>query len=215
MKKLFSLFLLALIAVGATQAQEYGFPKEDQHEHSHGNFTFIGGALSFWKNNELKSTSFRLEPEFGYVFNNTWGIGLMLGYNYDKETHAATAEHKEHAHTTNTYSITPFVRYYYMHRGPFNLYMDAGVGFNYADYGKKTKKGFEVGLRPGACIDLTEGLCLCLHMGFVGYRSNYFSSHGDGISSHAHGENAEAFGQNGFGLHFAPEEVSIGLEFEF
>ena len=34
----------------------------------------------------------------------------------------------------------------------------------------KTDKhhGFEIGLRPGACVDLTKGLCLCMRMGFAG-----------------------------------------------
>ena len=65
------------------------------------------------------------------------------------------------------------------------------------------KWGFEVGIRPGACVDLTEGLCLCLRMGFAGYRRDYFTAEEPRV------------GNNGFGLRFAPEELMIGIEFEF
>lgn len=103
--------------------------------------------------------------------------------------------------------MSPFVRYYYFHRDPFNLYLDAGGGVNFSinKDGSTTNflKGFEVGICPGACVDLTEGLCLCLRMGFIGYRNDYFM-----------GEEPQ-LGTNGFGFRFAPEDLMIGLELEF
>ncbi|GAD04480.1 hypothetical protein HQ45_06955 [Porphyromonas crevioricanis] len=208
MKKIFSLLVLAVAALTATNAQDYGFPKDD-HDHNHENVIFVGGAFTYWNNNDQKATFFQFEPEFGVLFNDTWGAGIMLGYEYNKSRHKESGED----HIERAFSVSPFVRYYYMHRGPFNLYIDGGVGFNYSKEEHETVKGFEVGLRPGACIDLTKGLCLCMHLGFIGYRKDYFSGHHDGIGGHGHG--GPAFGQNGFGLRFAPEEVSIGLELEF
>lgn len=63
-------------------------------------------------------------------------------------------------------------------------------------------KGWEVGLRPGACVDLTKGLCLCLRLGFIGYRDKFGAGEEAGLST------------SGFGLRFAPEELQIGLELE-
>ena len=85
-----------------------------------------------------------------------------------------------------------------MHREPFNLYIDGGLGFSTSG----GVKGWEVGFRPGACVDLTKSLCLCLRLGFVGYRNQFGAGEAAGLSP------------SGFGLRFAPEEVQIGLELE-
>ena len=85
-----------------------------------------------------------------------------------------------------------------MHREPFNLYIDGGLGFSTSG----GVKGWEVGFRPGACVDLTKSLCLCLRLGFVGYRNQFGAGEEAGLSP------------SGFGLRFAPEEVQIGLELE-
>lgn len=55
------------------------------------------------------------------------------------------------------------------------------------------RSGFELGLRPGACVDLTEGLCLCL-LYFMGEEPK--------------------LGERGWGLNLSPEELMIGLELE-
>lgn len=126
-----------------------------------------------------------------------------MGYEREKELHEGEK------HVSNAFKVSPFVRYYYFHKGPFNLYFDAGFGLNWGGHrhGGHDEvarfKGFEVGVRPGACVDLTEGLCLCLRMGFLGYRDAYSMGEEPGLSS------------NGFGIRFAPEELMIGLELEF
>lgn len=161
--------------------------------HDHESSFFLGGVLSVWYDTDRKVTSLDLHPEVGYFLNKDWAIGLMLGYGI----------HEHDAVKESHLRISPFVRYYYLHRGPFNLYLDGGFGYNIAKVGGATNKGYEIGLRPGACLDLVEGLCLCLRMGFIGYRNNFFSGEEPGVP------------QNGFGLHFAPEELMIGLELEF
>ena len=40
-------------------------------------------------------------------------------------------------------SISPFVRYYYLHRGPFNLYVDGNVGYSYETSKGDSHHGFE------------------------------------------------------------------------
>lgn len=191
---------IALIISWAINAQNY-FPQKLQNQHEaedEAGVFFAGGAISYWNDTKAKSVTFDFCPEFGYLFNDDWGIGLLLGYEYEKETALQT---------TNAFKVSPFVRYYYYHQLPFNLYVDGGIGYNFAKNQKgnisSSTQGFEIGIRPGACVDLTEGLCLCLRMGFIGYRNDYFM-----------GEEPE-MGKNGFGIRFAPEELMIGLELEF
>lgn len=199
MKKITLLALLLCLTFGAN-AQEF-FPKTaDQHEEEHAAKVFLGGAITFWSNPEDKTLKLDLCPEVGYMFNDMWGVGMLLGYEHEKEKEEGTTI------TSTSFKVSPFARWYYVHKGPFNLFLDGGVGF---DWGKskikevKTNRhGFEMGIRPGACVDLTEGLCLCLRMGFIGYRHNYYG----GEEPH--------IGNNGFGLRFAPEELMIGLELE-
>lgn len=203
-----SVFVL-LIALGAcmttSRVMAQGIsPHSDPDagkEHQHNGRLFAGGAVSFWADSKEKSLTLDFCPEVGYLFNDDWGMGMLLAYAYEqKETGGVTM-------ISNAVKVSPFVRYYYYHKSPFNLYLDAGGGFNFAKEksGSNVEKhsGFEVGIRPGACIDLTEGLCLCLRMGFVGYRDDYFM-----------GEEPQ-MGSKGFGLRFAPEELMVGLELEF
>ena len=158
-------------------------------------------VLTYWRNTKERTTTFDFSPEIGYLFNDTWGTGLLIGYE-----HGSAGEGPARS-VENAFKISPFVRCYYMHRGPFNLFMDGGAGVNFAEERKggsvERRNGFEVGIRPGGCVDLTEGLCLCLRFGFLGYRSGYFSGEEPGL------------GHDGFGIRFAPEELMIGLELEF
>ncbi|WP_297946650.1 hypothetical protein [uncultured Porphyromonas sp.] len=192
-KVLFSLFV-ALIPVLTLSAQSQRFPHTESHDHSHDGRVFVGGSLNYWYNTDNQKSTFSFRPEAGYLFNDTWGAGAFFAYEFEDGQHGV--------------GVTPFVRYYYLHRLPFNLYLDGCVGWNMTltkDVLNRTTTthGWEVGVRPGACIDLTEGLCLCLRLGFVGYRDNFGMGEEPGM------------GTKGFGVRFAPEELQIGLELEF
>lgn len=201
MKRL--LFLLIALATFPAMHAQIGHPAEEHEHAAHDGRIFAGGALTYWRNTKTQTTTFDFCPEIGYLFNDTWGIGLLLGYEYASAKGEGGVRTEE-----NAFKVSPFVRYYYMHKGPFNLFMDGGAGFNFAEERKggsmvERRNGFEVGFRPGGCVDLTEGLCLCLRFGFLGYRKGYFSGEEPGL------------GHDGFGIRFAPEELMIGLELEF
>lgn len=201
-KSLFVAFLACMTTSSGFAQNVFPHHKlESDKDHEHEGRFFAGGAVSFWSDNKDKTLTLDLCPEIGYLFNDNWGVGLLLGYEYEHRKEGGTKT------IGNAFKVSPFVRYYYFHRSPFNLYLDAGGGFNFSKEkeGDTTKhiNGFEIGIRPGACVDLTEGLCLCLRMGFVGYRNDYFM-----------GEEPK-MGTKGFGLRFAPEELMVGLELEF
>ena len=114
MKRLFILFagLLALLwSCSSLQAQT----TTNEHE-DHASW-FVGGVASFWVNSDAKTTSLEFHPELGYFINDTWAVGLMAGYGL-KSYETASKKALQHE-----FSLSPFVRYYYLRRGPFNLYL--------------------------------------------------------------------------------------------
>lgn len=187
------LALLTALALGYSAQAQSTFPSLAQateaHE-EHGSKWVFGGALSFWQDHKAKATNFSISPEVAYLFNENWGLGVVGTYQYAKASGGIASE--------SLWALRPFARYYYMHREPFNLYVDGGFGIS----ASSGAKGWEVGLRPGACVDLTPGLCLCLRLGFIGYRDRFVGGEEEGL------------GPTGFGIRFAPEELQIGLELE-
>ena len=187
-----SRWVLAILLIGFTTplvAQQYFPHGEATTTDDHGARWIFGGLTSFWHDNKAKTTKLDFSPEIAYLFNENWGLGIVGTYQFEKQN---GGEHE------SLWAIRPFARYYYMHREPFNLYIDGGLGFSTSG----GVKGWEVGFRPGACVDLTKSLCLCLRLGFVGYRNQFGAGEEAGLSP------------SGFGLRFAPEEVQIGLELE-
>lgn len=184
------IYLVSLLLPVCNATAQTGFVEKLLEKHD--GRIVVGGLVSAWYDTDAKNKSFTIEPEIGYLFNDDWGLGIKLGYAYSDETPG------------HNVAVSPFVRYYYYHKEPFNLYLDGGVGWSaMVGQGVETKHGFEVGVRPGACVDLTEGLCLCLRFGFVGYRRDFDHGEEEGLRS------------SGFGIRFAPEELSLGLELEF
>ena len=186
----FILTVATLLASALAQAQDIS-PAHSPHE-AHKDSYFIGGLTSFWYDTDTKAATFTIEPEAGYLFSENWGLGIRIVYEY---------EGAERLHTIGT---SPFLRYYYYRKLPFNFYLDAGLGVSSVVHEQeKARYGFEAGIRPGACVDLTEGICLCLHFGFIGYRKGYVLGEEEGL------------GQSGAGFLLAPEDLRIGLELEF
>lgn len=188
-----TLCLLGTFSLSTRASAQQYFPSQPtipSLQEEHGGRWVLGGTLSFWQDHKARSTSFSFSPEVARMFNEDWGLGLVGSYQYTKGEGSSSA--------ASLWALRPFARYYYLHREPFNLYIDGGFGFS----ASQGTKGWEVGLRPGACIDLTPGLCLCLRLGFVGYRDRFVGGEEEGL------------GATGFGLRFAPEELQVGLELE-
>lgn len=41
---------------------------------------YVGGSLNVWRNSTGNTTSFKVAPEVGYNFNETWALGAELDY---------------------------------------------------------------------------------------------------------------------------------------
>lgn len=123
---------------------------------------FVGGELGFWRNWDANTTAFRLSPEAGYTLSDKWTLGLALSYDH---TYVNGLK-------SNGFGVNPYARYTFAKFGPVSLFADGGFAFS-----TWKNKGFgdalnawEVGVKPGAAISLTEKIAFVTHVGFLGYR---------------------------------------------
>ena len=144
---------------------------------------YLGGSIS----------SFSIAPDFGYNLNERWAVGgeLALAFNGkgDNGLQRSTA-----------FAIAPYARYSYYENKVIRLFLDMGLGFStYKEKHHDSVNGFEIGLKPGLAIKLTEQLSLITKVGFAGYRDDYYKNSGS----------------DGFGVMVDGENISIGIDWEF
>lgn len=172
MKK-FLLLVVVLMATLAVNAQDI----------------YVGGSLNMWRNSSANTTSFKIAPEIGYNFNETWAIGAELGYAHNYTQGAKN----------NSYSIAPYVRWSYYENDAVRLFLDAtaGIGVSKPKGGDSFTQG-QIGLRPGIAFKLNDNFSFIAKCGFLGYQRNM-----------------DAAGRDAFGLKLNSENLSIGFHYNF
>lgn len=194
MKKITQTLALLLGLLYASPAMAHHDGEHPMPHHTTRNWA--GGSFTYWRDSKVGTETISINPEYGRLLSDKLGVGVVLGFEKERNLLSKHSEQKMR--------ISPFARYYYFEREPFNLYLDAGFGLSFnREHDNKWKTGWEVGVRPGACLDLTQNICLCLRFGFLGYRSGFTAGEEEGLS------------HQGFGFRLAPEELMIGIEFEF
>jgi hypothetical protein len=171
MKKVLLLVVVALTAV-AVKAQD----------------VYLGGSMNLWRNSTGNTTSFKIAPEIGYNFNETWALAAELGYSHEYVEGVAL----------NTFVVAPYLRWSYYRNDRVRLFLDgtAAIGFVKVKDGDSSKAG-QIGLRPGIAVKLNDRFSFVAKYGFLGYRRNMVTS-GDS-----------------FGLNLSSEDLSIGFHYEF
>lgn len=185
MKKLFLLLVTAVMTLTAS-AQVY-----------------LGGEMNFWRDweNGANNTTFSIAPEIGYNLDESLSIGTTIGYAYSYLGGRVDTK-------VNAITISPYVRYTWLKLNNVNLFLDGGFGFGtyktkVNDHSGDAQNAWEVGLKPGVSVNLTEQLSFIAHVGFFGYRT-------------ADDATAETFfGQNGFGLKLDGTDLRFGLVWNF
>lgn len=149
---------------------------------------YVGGSLNVWRNSTGNTTSFKVAPEIGYNFNETWALGAELNYSHNYVNQS----------TKNSFSVAPYIRWSYYQNDAVRLFLDgtAAIGFNKVKDGDTSKAG-QVGLRPGIAVKLNDHFSFIAKYGFLGYRRNV-STAGDS-----------------FGLALTSEDLSIGFHYTF
>lgn len=166
------LLVVVMLATIAVKAQE----------------VYVGGSFNIWRNSTENTTSFKVAPEIGYNFNETWALGAELNYSHDYKK----------GFTTNTVVVAPYIRWSYYQNDAVRLFLDgtAALGFVKVKDGDTTKAG-QIGLRPGIAVKLNDHFSFIAKYGFLGYRRNVNTT-GDS-----------------FGLNLTSEDLSIGFHYAF
>lgn len=60
---------------------------------------YVGGSLNVWRNSTGNTTSFKVAPEIGYNFNETWALGAELNYSHEYVKQV----------TANTVTVAPYI----------------------------------------------------------------------------------------------------------
>ena len=161
---------------------------------------YVGGSLgvaSVKNGNADAETTYKVIPEVGYNINDEWAVGVKLGY----QKGAAALGQGAYGQDVNTelFQIAPYARYTVVNSKLVNVFVDGGLGFgSYKDLGTE----FNIGLRPGVALNLTDNLSFVAHFGFVGFET--FSPDADGVDS-----------SNAVGVDFDQNNLTFGLYWNF
>lgn len=108
MKKIVLSVIVALIAITAN-AQVYV-----------GGTFGVGSDKVETEGTEVRNTTFKILPEVGYELSEDWSVGTVVGYEYNKSGDVKT----------NTFTIVPYARYFFLSSNVVRLFADGGFGFS-------------------------------------------------------------------------------------
>ncbi len=184
MKKIF--MTLAAVCVAATMnAQGY-----------------IGGGIGLQSTSHdgNTNTTIKLMPEVGYNLNDSWAIGIALGYGENKNT--VKINNVEVSEKTKSFAVSPYARYTFAKFDKVNLFVDGGLDYVHTDVAGDKTNSFAIGLKPGVAVNLNDKLSFVAHAGFLGWST-----------SKADYDGAKAF--NTFGFDLDGSDLSFGFYYNF
>ena len=121
---------------------------------------YVGGSLNVWRNSTGNTTSFKVAPEVGYNFNETWALGAELDYSHNYNGGL----------TKNSVIVAPYIRWSYCETGAVRLFLDgtAALGFVKVKDGDTTKYRRNINtLGDSFGLELTsEDLSIGFHYAF-------------------------------------------------
>ena len=123
---------------------------------------YVGGSLSVWNDDDADKTGFFIAPEVGYNINSNWAVGIELAY----------ADKNASSYGASTFAVSPYARYTYFNQGVVSLFVDGGFSYATID-ADGVDDGFNIGLKPGFAVKLSDKFSLVSKFGFLGYASDY------------------------------------------
>lgn len=154
---------------------------------------YVGGEVGFWRNWDSNRTTFRLAPEIGYNLSDKWAMGgeLAYGHRYSRGI------------KVNSFEISPYARFTYAKLGPVNLFLDGGFMFATTKVkdADDSSNAWNVGIKPGLSVNLTEKLSFVAHMGFLGYQDA--------------DDDVKDMYEPGFGFNFSGNSLMFGVYYNF
>lgn len=165
MKKIFLLAALAAFSVAANAQFWMG-----------GNMTLVTDKASLGDYDE-SNTSFGIAPEMGYDFGDRWSVAMSIGYSHDGD-YTLNYYGQTLRGASNMFTINPYVRYKFVHRGNFCFFLDGGL-----DYSTRHINGTSdlvgnmnsvgISFRPGISYAISPRVGLVAHMGELGYAHDW------------------------------------------
>ena len=156
---------------------------------------YIGGTAGI-SSNKIgggdSKTAYTLMPEIGYEFNNKWEAGLEIGIKKGEVCKLSPVGE------STTFTVAPYVRYTAVETKLVNLFLEGTIGYN--SYSKGGGEAYEVGIKPGLAVKLSDHVNFITKVGFLGYKG-YSPDHGDNSST--------------FGVNVDASNISFGAIYKF
>lgn len=180
--------LAALFCLTVASAQERGQ-------------VWMGGSIGFSTSKvdidgADRTTNFNIMPEVGYQFSDNWAVGIRLGYGRTNDDDLGKID---------AFTVNPFARFSFLKGNVGSLFVDGGVGYTYGKVKSTDAKTnmFEVGFRPGVCVNLSQSLQLTGRFGFLGYQHENVKRGDAKVKT------------NSFAADFDLSQILLGLNFKF
>ena len=164
--------------------------------------TYIGGGIGLQSTSHdgNTNTTIKLMPEIGYNLNDSWAIGIALGYGESKNT--VKVNNVEVSEKTKAFTVNPYARYTFAKFDKVNLFIDGGLEYGHTDVAGSKTNAFAVGLKPGVAVNLNDKLSFVAHAGFLGYQTSKPDYEG-------------AKSTNTFGFDLDGSDLSFGFYYNF
>ncbi len=132
-----------------------------------------------------KTTTFEIGPGLEYFFTDKISFGAEIDFSTEKTVDKNPGgPYDETRDKTTLTTISPFAAMYFINEEKFALFCKLGVGFGFGKNVYETITGgttvsnenkvssFEIGLKPGVVVHLSEKFGMTATIGELGYRSN-------------------------------------------
>ena len=183
-KKLFVLFAL-LACITTANAQFY----------VGGSFGFTSTTIDAGGGDDESGSSFKIIPDFGYQIDDKLSVGVQVGYSHGvaafgsisvsdfksmlSNLAGAFVDYNNEDMKLNGFTISPYVRYNAIEFGKAYLFIEGYIGYNnisadelpFGNGGEVKLNAFELGVRPGIAVKVSDRLDLLCKMGALGYMS--------------------------------------------
>ena len=103
--------------------------------------------------------SWKIAPEIGFQFDKKWNAGVSLGYT--------GVENGQ-----KVFELAPYVRYTVCGSKVVDFFIEGTVGYAHYDNKKPLDDydAFEIGLKPGLKVNLSNHVAFVTKIGFLGYQ---------------------------------------------
>lgn len=106
--------------------------------------------------------SYKFVPEIGYQFNKNWEAGLSVGWKGVEDG-------------AHSFELAPYARYNFCTSKLVDLFLEGTMGYTHVGGNGTDADVFEVGLKPGLKLNLSDHVSFVTKVGFFGYQKNDYT----------------------------------------